>query len=31
MLLDWGDEALAKAFYNTFKEKVKDKILRIEK
>jgi hypothetical protein len=31
MLLDYGDEALAKAFYNIFKEEIKDEILQIEK
>jgi hypothetical protein len=31
MLLDYGDKALAKAFYNTFKEEIKDEILRIKK
>jgi hypothetical protein len=31
MLLDWGDEALAEAFYDTLKEEVKDEISRIEK
>jgi hypothetical protein len=31
MLLNYGDKALAEAFYNTFKEEIKDEILQIEK
>jgi hypothetical protein len=31
MLLNYGDEALAEAFYDTFKEKIKDEILQIKK
>jgi ABC-type molybdate transport system substrate-binding protein len=31
MLLDYGDKALAEAFYDILKEEIKDKILRIEK
>jgi hypothetical protein len=31
MLLDYGDEALAEAFYDTLKEEIKDEISRIEK
>jgi hypothetical protein len=31
MLLDYGDEALAEAFYNTLKEEIKDEISRIKK
>jgi hypothetical protein len=31
MLLDYGDEALAEAFYDILKEEIKDEILRIEK
>jgi hypothetical protein len=31
MLLDYGDKALAEAFYDTLKEEIKDEILRIEK
>jgi hypothetical protein len=31
MLLDYGDKALAEAFYNTLKEEIKNKISRIKK
>jgi hypothetical protein len=31
MLLDYGDKALAEAFYDTLKEEIKDEISRIEK
>jgi hypothetical protein len=31
MLLDYGDKALAEAFYNTLKEEIKDEISQIEK
>jgi hypothetical protein len=31
MLLDYGDKALAEAFYNTLREEIKDEILWIKK
>jgi hypothetical protein len=31
MLLDYGNKALAEAFYNIFKEEIKDEISRIKK
>jgi hypothetical protein len=31
MLLDYGDKALAEAFYDTLKEEIKDEISRIKK
>jgi hypothetical protein len=31
MLLDYGNKALAKAFYNIFKKEIKNKISRIKK
>jgi hypothetical protein len=31
MLLNYGDKTLAKAFYNTFKKEIKNKILQIKK
>jgi hypothetical protein len=31
MLLNYGNKALAKAFYNTLKKKIKDEILQIKK